>query len=841
MSRLMSALAATALLVAVLLPRASHAQSALDAFDPDADGPIHVIARDALDRIIIGGGFTGVGGWQRDGVAYLHADGSVLTGIAPFVEGGPVRALLATEDGRVVIGGGFDHVDDKVRGGIARLEADGSLDDAFDTDTDGVVHALALDADGVHLYVGGDFASVGAQSRNGIARLDMSGAPDPAFLPPAFTGIVHAIAVQADGRVLVGGTLGLGGSHPVDHRLYRLMPDGTLDPSFSAHVDTLGVGAVEVHAITLREDGRILVGGLFERVNGNARANVARLLENGSVDTSFVPPILSDAVHALALQADGNLLIGGAFTGLTLRNRIARLRDDGELDAGYAPFVDPDATVRALLPEDDGSLVIAGGFQTITGIERHRIARLRPDGLPETDLAPPVFNDVVATSATQRDGRLVVAGWFTDVGGTSRPHMARMLANGALDGTFDPAPDAPVLALAIESDGDILVGGAFSHIGGSAQRGMARLKPDGSADAGFAELDTNGTVRAIELLPDARILVGGDFTTMGGQGRAHLARLLSNGNIDPAFSVSGINGTIRAIAMMSDGRIAIGGAFSEVAGQPRANFAVLQPDGSLDDLVGDTNGDVRALAPYLANTLLVGGDFTMVNGAPHGRIALVHSSGTVIETWNPDFDGSVESLTWLIDGRILVGGAFVFAGEHARPGLALLEPEGTVVSAFNAGLTLSGGRIWSASVQLDGKIAITGAFTAVGGVERPNVARLSAFERARQSILHVPDSGLTGWLASGFLSNGRAAPQMMLSANCCIIEDFMPIGNLVQTGGGWILPGGWEPPYAGTWYLRARQQTGDGHGSGLLWSQALRVGTSPEDDVLFRNGFDPVQ
>ncbi|MEO6263792.1 MAG: delta-60 repeat domain-containing protein [Luteimonas sp.] len=90
----------------------------------------------------------------------------------------------------------------------------------------------------------------------------------------------------------------------------------------------------DVFALAVQADGKIIVGGNFTIIAGQTRNRVARLNPDGSLDTSFAATAVDGAVRAIAVQADGRIVIGGAFAqvGATLRNRIARLNADGSVE-----------------------------------------------------------------------------------------------------------------------------------------------------------------------------------------------------------------------------------------------------------------------------------------------------------------------------------------------------------------------------------------------------------------------------------------------------------------------------------------------------------------------------
>jgi hypothetical protein len=89
-----------------------------------------------------------------------------------------------------------------------------------------------------------------------------------------------------------------------------------------------------------------VVGGVFTRINGVARHNIARLNSDGTVDTTFNPPTLARPgfqyawLYAVALNQDGKVLMGGDFTrvnGLS-RNYLVRLNTNGSLDTSFNAF-----------------------------------------------------------------------------------------------------------------------------------------------------------------------------------------------------------------------------------------------------------------------------------------------------------------------------------------------------------------------------------------------------------------------------------------------------------------------------------------------------------------------
>jgi uncharacterized delta-60 repeat protein len=294
-------------------------------------------------------------------------------------------------------------------------------------------------------------------------------------------------------------------------RVARLNPDGSLDESFDP-----GTGADNsVSSVVLQPDGRVLIGGFFTRVDGIDRNRIARLNADGSLDFSFDPGTgASMPVFSVALQADGKVLIGGPFNwvGGAGREEIARLHADGSVDLGFNAGPAPTGMVlpmHAVAVQDDGQ-ILAGGA--------HRLDRFNPDGTLDGDChANRGPNQSVLSLALQPDGKLLMAGLFSRAGGTARNQIARLHSDGSVDDTFHPGlgPNSGVSSLAVKPDGGILAGGVFSSVDGVTRNGIARLNGDGTLDDGFIPaLNAGARVASIVIQKDGKILWAGNSPPM---------------------------------------------------------------------------------------------------------------------------------------------------------------------------------------------------------------------------------------------------------------------------------------------------------------------------------------
>ncbi len=366
-----------------------------------------------------------------------------------------------------------------------------------------------------------------------------------------------------------------------------------------------------VFNIALQPDGKIIIVGTFDSVDGIPRGRVARLHPDGSVDADFVPPLIEHIspsqliVWSVAVQPDGKVVISGRFdhVGGIARGGVARLNADGSLDEGFDPegsWSSQAGTIRApILIQADGKILVGGTGNFVSAVGgdiRRGVARFHAEGGLDTSFDAKLFIDgttTVRALAIQADGKILLAGEFTLVGPLPRNRLGRVLADGSVDADFGPIPDGVTNDLLVQSDGRILVAGNFQNIDGVPRGRFARLNSDGTIDSTFepASGGANNHVHSLALQEDGKIFIGGMFTTIatasGPIVRTYLAQLDSSGHLDMSFDVNivpwSVGGRILdAVVLQDDGKVLIAGFFTEVAGEPRNRLARLHPDGNLD-------------------------------------------------------------------------------------------------------------------------------------------------------------------------------------------------------------------------------------------------------------------
>jgi uncharacterized delta-60 repeat protein len=377
-----------------------------------------------------------------------------------------------------------------------------------------VSNLSSSDSGAYRSVITGPFGSV----TSAVAILSVNMAPVDASFNPAAVGSVAALAVQPDQRILVAGQISSLAGQP-RNGIGRLNPNGSPDTSFNANM----AQNASVYSLLVQNDGRIVVGGSFTTVAGQARTNLARLLPSGGLDTNFTTTV-NGTVYSLAVQTDGKFLVGGSFSvlGGQPRANLARINEDGSLDTNFITAAN--GTVYSVALQSDGKILLGGAFSTVGGREHGRIARINPDGTLD-DAFTPVASSTVASVTLQADGSILVAGLFSGVSGLPHNRIARLFSDGSVDGSFNPNVSGNVVAsLAVQTDGRILMGGNFTGVNDQPRNALARLNPDGTLDSAFIP-DPNNSCYVLALQADGRLLVSGSFTTITGQPRSGLARL----------------------------------------------------------------------------------------------------------------------------------------------------------------------------------------------------------------------------------------------------------------------------------------------------------------------------
>ncbi len=642
---------------------------------------------------------------------------------------------------------------------VIPANADFKLDTTFQPvlSSPATVTGVATLSNGKAIVVG-SFTSVDGVARQKVSRINADGTLDPSFHPSTEIQYdqVMSVAVQSDGKVLLGGHLSHYGSGGVQNYLFRLNSDGSRDATFDAggyHNDTGAYGLNgPVRSITIDGNGKILAGGDFTVPTGG----IARLNGDGSADSSFNPGSGADGpVTHIARQSDGHIIIGGSFSNVNgaATAKIARLSASGALDATAFGSGIYGGSLLALAVQSDDRILVGGDFTMLNGAEVPKLVRLLANGgvdstftqITQTTTGPTLAANLfqAITSLVALPDRIVVGGWYSFIifNGWPTDHNARIFVLQKSDGgflnsaTFKGKP-TDVFALAQRSDGSALAGGSFTQLDDGSDAyyyGLCRLSGSNlSLDGAFKPmLGGQSYVRSLARQADGKLVASGSFYLAGGKPMNGVVRLNPNGSVDTTLASPPVQGgTVNGVLARGDGKLVIGGNFYRLDGQDYRDIALLASTGAVEASV--YVGGVNALA-----------------WAPGGRIlaAMPHSPGvrrlnadlSADTTFNPGSgisnsvqpDGELDRINAVAaqsDGKVLVGGSFGNFSGFARQNIVRLNADGSLDGTFSSPVfTVFNFRseIFAIALQSDGKILVGGRFSTVNGVPRSTLVRLN--------------------------------------------------------------------------------------------------------------------
>jgi uncharacterized repeat protein (TIGR01451 family)/uncharacterized delta-60 repeat protein len=573
-------------------------------FAPFINGSVDAlfVQTNGENKIYIGGTFTMVDGVARSNVARLNLNGTLDTvynvGVGP--SNGVVRAIVALEDGRAYVGGSFTGFGTSTNRYLVRLLPDGAVDPTFNAQLDNAVNALYVQPDG-RILVGGLFTRVGFTQRSYLVRLNTNGVADFSFgFGEGPDAPVRAIAVQSDGRIVIGGDFTHVGGLP-RARVARLLASGMVDTTFNPGAGPEG----SVRSVVVDAENRVLMGGLFTTVSGVSRGRIARLLPSGALDLEFNPGGGADEfVNSIALQPDGRILAGGAFTSFNgyPRSRLTRLLANGAVDTSFNIGTGADNYVSAVALQADQRIVVAGGFQTFNGVRQAYLTRLN-NGF---NRGPGAFSFAVASFTVAENASNAVITVVRNVGtagsvsvdyatsdGTARAGVHYTAVSGTL--TFGDGETVRTFTVPVYDD-QVSGSGRTFRVTLSNPQGGAELGPQSSATVQIEEDDA--VIRFAQV----------NYSVNEGAGFAQLEVERSGSTFGIAlvdYTVGG--GTADGGADYQ----AVSGTLFFLDGQSRATLTIQILDDTL--IEGDETVDIRLSNPVNAILGMTNATLTIVD------------------------------------------------------------------------------------------------------------------------------------------------------------------------------------------------------------------------------------
>ena len=327
-----------------------------------------------------------------------------------------INAAVFDEQERILVAGEFSSFDEAPASGFVRLTPNGAIDPTFDpgSGANRPIKAIAVLPD-QRILIGGGFTEFNGTPSRGIALLNSDGSIDPTF-ESQFESAGFSVGVACV-KILSNGNFAVGGyfteyANQTAGRYVIISPSGV-------RLDAIASGSgADSHVFEIDElaDGKLLICGFFDEVNGFASPSVARLHSNGAVDTSFSAQLTVSAVtNSVEGQSDGKVIIGGSSRTVSGSNvkYLRRLLPNGFIDHSYLGADSPDLSVYGLQLDSQERLIVSGQFATLDGRPAEGIGRLLQNGAIDESFQ---FTESVRPSFFQEYpidglGRILAYGW----------------------------------------------------------------------------------------------------------------------------------------------------------------------------------------------------------------------------------------------------------------------------------------------------------------------------------------------------------------------------------------------------------------------------------------------
>ncbi len=363
------------------------------------------------------------------------------------------NAMTIQQDGKIILAGtNYNGTGNVFQ--LIRYNTDGSIDFSFGfdgrvlTDLSGStfeqINSVSIQSDGKIVAAGIVYHDIA------IVRYMENGSVDTSFgnEGSVITDLRNEdyltdMALQADSKIIVTGKTKSNDNDIQTSFILRYMPDGRPDASFGEKGKVLTVfnEPVNINAITVQPDGKILTGGISNYLTPFSKFLVARYLADGSLDkefgqnglatTGFENIAESAGILDIAAEGDGKIItVGGseAIEGFQQNMTLVRFQNTGAVDSSFGKNgivitnfgeTDPDiySIATDVLLQPDEKIIAAGRSYKYATFSNLALARYQTngnldssfaeDGMQTTNMGGGTY---CAGVALQTDGKIVVAG-----------------------------------------------------------------------------------------------------------------------------------------------------------------------------------------------------------------------------------------------------------------------------------------------------------------------------------------------------------------------------------------------------------------------------------------------
>lgn len=538
----------------------------------------------------------------------------------------------------------------------------------------------------------------------GIYRLNSDGSADNTFTktPGPLSSAKIFFANKTSGNYIV--PFNIDGS-PDATGLKSYNPNGSLNTSFSSPVLSYNSSYARINNVYFLNDGKILVFGGFDHVNGITCGNIVRLNTDGSVDTTFnIGTGFFGQTTAFALQSDGKYIVGGNFSyfnGVS-KEKMVRLNPDGSLDTSFnirtvysasgniTGFVNS-GPINDIIIQPDKKIVTSGASLYLNGnVSRKSIVRFNSDGSVDYSFQSNyTTNNYPGKMVYASDGSIYfrVDGKIRkcdNVGNMSKTFNDKNL-KGDVDGDFNL------------QNNKIIVAGNFENAAGITRLSYHRLNETGDLDVTFNPTYGPNVLYHyypndqlnIDVLPDNKILFYGNssynFTTYNDKPVKSIIRLTENGELDDSFIIDPlINSSLIYKNSVETKKNFDGKLYLMMTSDFKGNPVIrLNSDGSIDKNFNFTN-NTYGFKVKDDNKIISFGTTQVYRDGTKYKIVQFNTDSTVDPAFtSPSFDIYPSDMEILDDNKIILSFAFPNSVGSSNIGkIVILNADGAINNEY---------------------------------------------------------------------------------------------------------------------------------------------------------------
>jgi uncharacterized delta-60 repeat protein len=365
------------------------------------------------DHAVVAGDFTTIGGVNRSGLAVINPDGSIgdfsttgaygqhlsvqsngnviarnaspISVFSPTGEvlkvihnGGIIQTYVDRQNRIIIMDGDFTH-----QRPMMRFNADLSLDENFTCSTGAILdtHSMLTFSDGRSMI----FRAEPPQNKTFVYTTSRTGVAEGP------QKIIDRVVQKVEGDE--------NGFYTLTYaKVYKHDRNGNV-------IKTTPIATYPSDVTNMRRHGDYLyVYGLFGSGSYHSSPGIVRLLPDGSIDPSFVSKISqAQQFEAFDIQPDGKIVIGGSFIVNGQTFHVLRLKTNGDIDPDFKPgiaqFFGGSTTVRddggLSIDDETGNIYIYGGFWNYDGTEIDDVVKLNSRGELDASFRPPLYSHLV--------------------------------------------------------------------------------------------------------------------------------------------------------------------------------------------------------------------------------------------------------------------------------------------------------------------------------------------------------------------------------------------------------------------------------------------------------------